>query len=205
MGPLATSSNTTLHAWDLTRIYQGGPSNVAWMSDIQLDHDEQPVVLFTVQRDGAGLPVGAGGLDHRFHSAHWDGSAWQVHEIAYAGTRLYPGEDDYTGLGSIDPRNTRIVFISTDADPVTGKPLISKANFRRNHELFRGITSDHGKTWRWTSVTANSSGDNLRPIVPVWKDDRTALVWMRGAYRVNRGEWTTKVMLTLLSRNAFEE
>jgi hypothetical protein len=25
--------------------------------------------------------------------------------------------------------------------------------------------------------------DNLRPTVPVWDDEHTALVWMRGAYR----------------------
>jgi hypothetical protein len=27
LAPLATSSNTTVHAWDLTRIYQGGPGS----------------------------------------------------------------------------------------------------------------------------------------------------------------------------------
>jgi hypothetical protein len=204
IGPLPTSSNTTLHAWELTRLFHGSPTNVAWMSDIQLDEREQPVVLFTTQRDGAGLPVGAGGMDHRFNYAHWNGSAWEVHEIAYAGTRLYAGEDDYTGLGSIDPQDTWVVYLSTDADPVTGKPLMSKANFRRNHELFRGVTSDEGRTWRWASITSNSSEDNLRPIVPVWKDRRTAVIWMRGAYRVNRGEWSTKVIVTLLQPSDFE-
>ncbi len=198
LAPLSTSSNTTLHAWDLTPIYQGGPSNVAWMTDIQLDAAERPVVLFTIQRDGAGLPVGAGGLDHRFGYARWTGQHWEAQEIAYAGTRLYAGEDDYTGLGAIDPRDCSVIYISTDADPRTGKPLVSKANFRRIHELFRGTTSDGGRTWNWLAITANSSQDNLRPLVPLWKDSRTALVWMRGAYRVNRGEWATKVMLTVL-------
>jgi hypothetical protein len=196
--PLPTSTNSSLHAWDLTRIYQGGPTNVAWMSDIQLDETERPVVLFTVQRDGAGLPVGAGGMDHRSYYARWDGTRWHTFEIAYAGNRLYPGEDDYTGLGSIDPQDCGIVYISTDADPVAGKPLMSKANYRRHHELWRGVTQDKGRSWAWTAITANSSTDNLRPIVPVWADKRTVLVWMRGAYRVNRGEWTTRVMATIL-------
>lgn len=198
LAPLSTSTNTTVHAWDLTRIYQGGRSNVAWMTDIQLDENERPVTLFTVQRDGAGLPQGAGGMDHRFHYAWWNGAQWETHEIAFAGTRLYPGEDDYTGLGAIDPQRPSVVYISTDAHPVTGKPLMSKANYRRQHELFRGTTADHGKTWHWSPVTANSTTDNLRPLVPVWKDARTALVWMRGAYRVNRGEWSTKVVATIL-------
>jgi hypothetical protein len=40
--------------------------------------------------------------------------------------------------------------------------------------------------------------DNLRPIVPPWHDARTVLVWMRGTYRNNRGEWTTAVVATIL-------
>ncbi len=200
IGPLSTSTNTSLHAWDLTRIYQGGPTNVAWMCDVELD-GSNPVVLFTAQRDGAGLPMGSGGMDHRYHYARWDGRSWHTQEIAFAGTRLYPGEDDYTGLGAIDPQHPSNVYISTDADPTTGRPLISKANFRRHHELFRGLSTDQGRTWTWSSLTANSSTDNLRPIVPRWNDPRTAVVWMRGAYRVNRGEWTTKVMLSILSPN----
>jgi hypothetical protein len=199
IGLLSTSSNTTLHAWDLTRVYQGGPTNVAWMTDIQLDAGQQPVILFTVQTDGAGLPQGAGGLDHRFGYARWDGQKWTAALIAYAGTRLYPGEDDYTGLGTIDPLDTSIVYISTDANPVTGKPLMSKANYRRHHELFRGATTDDGKTWQWMPITSNSSTDNLRPLVPRWNDTRRVVVWMRGAYRVNRGEWTTKVASTVLT------
>jgi hypothetical protein len=111
---------------------------------------------------------------------------------------LYPGEDDYTGLGAIDPKNPAVVYISTDADPATGKPLISKANFRRHHELFRGVTSDEGLSWQWIPITVNSSTDNLRPLASGMEDGRTALVCMRGAYRVNRGEWSTKVVATLL-------
>jgi hypothetical protein len=38
----------------------------------------------------------------------------------------------------------------------------------------------------------------MRPLVPRWDDERTALVWMRGTYLQNRGEWTTAVMGMLL-------
>jgi hypothetical protein len=120
--------------------------------------------------------------------------------MAYAGTRLYPGEDDYTGLASLDRRNPNIVFISTDADPSTGKPLISAADKKRHFELFRGTTTDNGKTWQWQPLTANSTMDNMRPIVPAWDDPRTMLVWMRGTYRNNRGEWNTAVVATVLQK-----
>lgn len=196
---LSTSTNTLVHPWDLTRLYQGGPSNVAWMCDIELDKHQRPIVLFTVQVDGAGLPPGRGGMDHRFHYGRWDGARWRESQIAFAGKRLYAGEDDYTGLGSIDPQSTSTLCISTDADPRTGEPLISRADGLRHHELFLGKTPDGGQSWAWTPITANSTMDNLRPLLPSWKDARLLVVWMRGAYLANRGQWTTKVVATLLS------
>ena len=199
IGPLATNENAKVHAWELTKIYQGGPTNVAWMTDVELDGEERPVVLFTVQRDGAGLKVGKGGMDHRFHYARWDGKAWQVNEIAYAGTRLYAGEDDYTGLGAIDPQETSTVYISTDADPVSGKPLVKAGSSKRVHEIYHGVTRDGGKSWDWTALTRNSEKDNLRPLMPKWKNERRVLVWMRGDYRRNRGEWDTEVVGTMLN------
>jgi len=151
-----------------------------------------------VQKDGRGLRPGRGGSDHRYDQGRWDGSAWHVHELAHAGTRLYPGEDDYTGLAALDPRDPDVVYISTDADPQTGLPLVSSTDRRRHHELFRGTSPDSGKSWRWEPITANSTVDNLRPIVPKWNDARTALVWMRGTYKNNHGEWTTAVVATIL-------
>jgi hypothetical protein len=119
--------------------------------------------------------------------------------MAYAGTRLYAGEDDYTGLVALDPNDPGVVYISTDADPLTGAPLVSSADQRRHYELFRGTSRDSGNTWRWEPITANSAVDNLRPIVPKWSDKRTALVWMRGTYRNNHGEWNTAVVAMILA------
>jgi hypothetical protein len=198
LGPLSQSPETEVNAWELTKIFSGDPDNVAWMTDLELDTDGRPCVIFSVQKDGRGRPRGAGGFDHRFHFARWDGTAWQSHEIAYAGTRLYPGEDDYTGLAAIDPKNANVIYISTDADPQSGRALVSSADGKRHRELFRGETADGGATWSWTPITSNSTMDNLRPIVPKWDDPRTALVWMRGTYRANRGEWETAVVATIL-------
>jgi hypothetical protein len=32
----------------------------------------------------------------------------------------------------------------------------------------------------WTALTPNSTRDNIRPAVPLWKDRRVALLWLRG-------------------------
>lgn len=196
--PLSDRTEAKLVPENLTQVFRGGPDSVAWMADVELDAEHRPCVIFSVQKDGRGLPRGQGGFDHRYWYARWDGDEWRSHEIAYAGRRLYPGEDDYTGLAAIDPKKCSVIFISTDADPQTGEPLVSSADGKRHRELFRGQTSDAGATWRWTPITANSTVDNLRPIVPKWDDPRTALVWMRGTYRNNHGEWTTTVVRLLL-------
>jgi hypothetical protein len=197
-GKLSDDTSVDIAAWDLTRVFPGDPDNVGWVIDLELDAAQRPHVVFSVQKDGRGLPRGQGGMDHRFHYGRWDGSAWQVREIAYAGRRLYPGEDDYTGLAAVDPQNPYVVYISTDAHPTTGAPLVSRADGQRHRELYRGETRDSGVTWTWEPITANSAADNLRPIVPKWADPRTALVWMRGTYLSNRGQWTTAVVTTIL-------
>jgi hypothetical protein len=50
------------------------------------------------------------------------------------------------------------------------------------HEIWRGTTCDNGKSFQWTPVTANSTKDNIRPIVPKWDSSHTALLWMQGTY-----------------------
>ena len=196
---LSTSTDASLASWDLTKVFQGDPDNVAWTVDIELDDQARPYIAFSVQKDGRGLPPRQGGMDLRYYYGRWDGRAWHVHEMAYAGTRLYPYEDDYSGLVALDPQDPNTVFISTNADPVTGQPLISAADGQRHYELFRGESADGGAHWRWQPITANSTVDNLRPLVPKWRDKRTALVWMRGpAYIHNHGNWTTAVVAVIL-------
>ena len=168
----------------LTRVYAGDADHVAWTTDIEIDDSGHPYLAFSVQRDGAATRGVAmlGGLDHRYHYARFDGSRWHVHEMAYAGTRLHAGQDDYTGLVALDPRDPDTVYLSTNADPATGDPLVSNADGERHHEIFRGRTRDRGASWVWTPLTANSTTDNLRPIIPRWPE-HTALLWLRGQYR----------------------
>ena len=122
--------------------------------------------------------------DHRrlYYYGRFDGSHWHVHPMAHAGRALYPAEEDYTGLAALDPSRPSHVVISTDADPVTGVPLVSRRDGRRHYELFEGETEDDGGTWCWTPLTEDSDHDNLRPVVPVWDADHAAVLWLRGNY-----------------------
>jgi hypothetical protein len=189
IAPLSPSAETPVRPPDLTCIFRGAVDQVAWMCDLHVDGDGRPRVVFSVQRGGAAgrgkRGNAADGMDLRYHYARWDGAAWQVSEIAHAGSRLYAGEDDYAGLAAVDPQHPDTVYISTNADPVTGAPLISAADGLRHWEIFRGDSANQGRSFHWTPVTRDSRADNLRPLVPIWPEagGRSIVLWLRGTYR----------------------
>jgi hypothetical protein len=191
-GMLYASDGTAIHPLtqglvtpdEGTRIFHGDANDVAWTVDVVLDPaNARPHVVYSVQVGSAGLPTGQGGDDMRYRYARWDGTAWRDHALAYAGTRLYSGEDDYTGLAAIDPTDASVIYISTNANPTTGAPLTSAGDGRRHWEIFRGNTTNAGDTWQWTPVTTGSTLDNLRPIVVSDGASRKVLLWLRGTYR----------------------
>lgn len=109
LGEPGFDGSSKLRPDSFTRVFQGGPDAVAWTVDLEISAENLPVALFSVQRGGAAFRGKRGaegdGADHRYHYARFDGTRWHVHEIARAGSRLYAGEDDYTGLAAIDPQD----------------------------------------------------------------------------------------------------
>ena len=165
---------------EATRVFSGDADNVAWCSDLHLDPDGHPVLVYSVQKQGAGKPRGAklDGQDHRYRYARWDGRRWRDSEIAYAGTRLYPGEDDYTGLICLDPDQPEIVYLSSNVNVITGQ-----AHASGHYEITQGKTHDLGASWEWTPITQQSTVDNIRPIVPHTDGSHQVLLWLRGTLR----------------------
>jgi len=182
-----------------TRVFQGNADNVAWTVDIALDPATgRPHMVYSVQIGSAGLPTGQGGTDMRYRYARWDGTAWRDQPLAYAGTRLYSGEDDYTGLAALDPTDASIVYISTNANPTTGAALTSTADGRRHWEIFRGNKTSGNDNWQWTPMTTNSTLDNLRPIVVSDGAARKVLLWLRGTYRAYT-DYQQQVLMLILA------
>ena len=158
----------------LTPVFRNGTEfggttmNRAWTLSLELDNTHNPVGIFSAR-------VNDSNLDHRYFYARFDGVAWQVSEMAHAGSYLYSNESDYLGLASIDPTNPNVVYMSSDIDP-------RAQTSTSHHELYKGVTSDFGKSWTWTPITENSTMDNLRPALPLWNGQNTVLTWLRGPY-----------------------
>jgi hypothetical protein len=157
----------------LTEVFDGDATARAWTVDVQVDSIGRPYAVFSVHFGRSGT---------HYYYARFDGVAWRVHFLAHAGTALYPAEGHYTGLVALDPHDPGRVFASTDVDPDDGAPLISDRDQRQHREVFEGVTDDGGRSWTWTAVTANSTVDNIRPVVPIWDADHVALLWLRGTY-----------------------
>lgn len=180
---------------DLTQVFaansvvNGSTMTRSWTTNLEIDNTGNPAGIFTVRANDPDPNNALNGFgDHRFFYVRHDGVQWHVNEMAKAGSSLYSGQIDYTGLASIDPHNPNVVYMSSEVDPITGVATSSG-----KYELYKGITGDFGATWNWSAVTANSTIDNLRPLVPEWNGEETALVWMRGNYTTFEN-WDTEVV-----------
>jgi hypothetical protein len=166
-------------------VFRANADSVAMISDLELDRDGRPCVVYSVQMNTRPLRPRPVGADHRYRYARWTGNAWQDFELAHAGTETHDApDDDCTGLGAIDPNDVDVVYISTNSDPVTGEPLVSRADRRRHWEIMRGRTHDGGRSWTWEAITRDSTTDNLRPLVPPGSTRASPVVWLRGAMRM---------------------
>ncbi len=177
IGVLNATSTSGIAPSAGTKIYNADSTHRAWTSDLQLDSNGYPVAVYSVR-------IGTVDIynDHRYRYARFDGTTWHDYEIAYSGQCLYTAAMDYTGLITLNPSDLNTVYMSTNADPVTGVPLISSADGKRHWEVYRGFTNNNGVSFTWTPITANSTADNIRPNLPYWDSQNTALYWLQGKY-----------------------
>ncbi len=162
---LVFAANTVVQEMRMTRC---------WTIDLQSYEDGTIATIFKARvNDNLFFP--SNDPEHVFFYARFDGLDWTSTYLGKAGSKLYDSEQDYTGLAALHPNDPNTIYISTPFDPRDDTDLIV-------HEIFKGVTDDHGATWTWTAITRNSVRDNLRPIVPAWDEDNTALLWWRGTY-----------------------
>ena len=122
--------------------------------------------------------------DHAFFFCRFDGTNWTPTYLCQAGYKLYSSEADYVGLGSLDPNDPNTIYLSTKFDPRAVQPGVKDTNqpYTTVHEIWKGVTTNHGASFAWSPITQNSVRENFRPIMPLWNNNDSALLWFRGTY-----------------------
>ena len=131
-----------------------------------------------------GYPDTSVNPNHAFFFCRYDVLRWTPAYLCQAGYKMYSSEGDYVGLGCLSPNDPNTIYISTQYDPRAVQPRVTDTNaqYSTNHEIWKGVTVNHGASFTWTPITQNSTRDNFRPIVPAWDGSDTALIWFRGPY-----------------------
>lgn len=167
---------------DFTRVFadstivHGDTMRRCWNIDVQRYDDGTIATLVSARaNNNEGGSSSLINPDHDFLYCRYDGSKWTYTYLGKAGLKLYASEQDYTGLGALCPNDPNTIYISTPYDPRDNTNL-------GVHEIFKGVTVDHGATWTWTPITRNSVRDNIRPIVPAWDKNNSVLLWLRVTY-----------------------
>ncbi|ANQ51767.1 hypothetical protein MY04_4429 [Flammeovirga sp. MY04] len=157
-----------------------------WTHNINYDKKGNPVVSYSKQIDINTIT---------YHYAKWNGNLWTNHLVCDAGKGLYNGEDDYTGIITINPYNTNQIFMSSNKNPMTGVE-------GERYEIYSAVTKNDGETWTWTAITEHSEKDNLRPYVPKGiksKKNQVAL-WFYGEYTTYMN-YKAKIVGEFIHRN----
>ena len=167
-------------------VWPPGQTNYrCWNDDVQTcpDGTVQAIIATRINNDVNGNDSNIS-PNHAFFFCRYDGTNWNSTYLCQAGTKLYSSEADYIGLGSLSPNDPNTVFISTRYDPRAVQLGVTDTNqpYSNWHEIWKGVTTNHGASFAWTPVTQNSTHDNLRPIVPVWDANDIALLWFRATY-----------------------
>jgi hypothetical protein len=174
-----------------TKVFATGTTIKGVKLEHMWNHDMVRYADGTIAVTGQGRVSGTGtdDPDKRMIYARFDGTSWKTTYLGKAGKKLYPAEQDYTGLSALHPDNPHILFISTTIDPRDDTTNLGK------HEIFQGVTCDGGATFKWAPITEKSTVDNLRPVVPKWDSSHTLLLWMKGTYNTAQS-FSTKIVGT---------
>jgi len=156
------AANTVLNSYTMTHC---------WNMDVNTYEDGTIAAIISARTGGSSSDP-----DHCFIYCRFNGSSWTSTYLCKAGKKMYDPEEDYVGLAAIHPSDPNIIYISTPYDPN------DDVTFLGVREIFKGVSSDNGATWSWTTITMNSERDNFRPIIPEWDENNMALLWFRGTY-----------------------
>ena len=180
------SRNFTLIFSNATVMPVGQTNYRCWNSDVQryADGSIQAIIHARINQVASGGYPDTVNPNHAFFFCRYNGTNWTSTYLCQAGFKLYSAEADYVGLGALNPDDPNTIYISTRYDPRAVQPGVFDTNqpYSSVREIWKGVTTNHGASFTWTPITRDSVRDNVRPIVPAWNVNNTALLWFRGTY-----------------------
>ena len=163
---IASIDQVPLEHSKVKKVYDGTATGIrAWISDISLDKNKKPVLVYTRYPSET---------DHRYHYAAWDGSKWNDEEMTPAGSSMAivpAGEKNrelfYSGGISLDHQSPANVYLSRQVNGI----------FELEHWRKRG------DQWKVTPLTKGSEIHHMRPYVVAGNErNKPVLLWMTGHY-----------------------
>src|ERR687895_606794 len=151
-------------------------SERSWVHDVAADASGRPVIVF------ASLPSAT---DHRYHYAHWNGTAWVVRPITAAGGsfRGDGGSPFYSGGLTLDHEDPSRVYLSRQVGAGAW-------------QVEAWTTANGGANWSSEVISLPESEKNVRPVSPRGMpdpfDQDLRVIWMRGPYP-NYEEYGTSI------------
>jgi hypothetical protein len=119
-----------------TRVFRGNVNQVAWPVELKLI-DGIPRILFQVSNRAALRKAGTAEID--FALARLESGKWLTRYLGSAGSQLYRGEDDYSGLATMLAGNRSVVSTNRDSrsgnlrenwtliDPASGRSVLGSS------------------------------------------------------------------------------
>ena len=151
-----------------------------WIHDVAADSSGHPILVY------ASFPSQG---EHHYNYARWTGTRWVRYHFLDSGGPIDDSGDEpwYSGGMTLDQENPSVVYLSREVNGT--------------HEVEMWRTTDGGRSWRRSPVTANSSVENVRPVSPrgltAFGTDMSVL-WMRGDYR-SYIDYETNIVTRLLN------
>ncbi len=154
----------------------------AWVWDVAENAEGAPVIVYVT------FPTDT---NHVYHYATYESGQWHNHRVVDSGS-WFPHtpegaterEPYYSGGIVLDHYDPSQVYLSREANGV--------------FEIEHWSTPDHGKTWQTSSITAQSTFDNVRPfVVRNHPGDSMRVLWMNVRKYLHFTEYESDIKMSI--------
>jgi rhamnogalacturonyl hydrolase YesR len=190
---IGASKSLPIDQATVPKVYDGKITNHrAWIWDIAIDENAQPVLVYTVMPEET---------KHFYHYAFWDGKIWNDQRLCPAGS-AFPTLERTKAQRDPEPHYSAGIALD-HSDP-------SIAYLARPHgnrfEIEAWKTSDGGKTFNSKTITNNSLHDNVRPVAVRNAPSSLlpSVLWLTVDYYRHYTDFKTKIKGNVLAQK-FDE